>query len=185
MNTKYDFHPLTVKVKDYFAGDADNAFTKRLNNLIAIDSVETFPNEPDDVDAIFIFGQNDNHLSCIVFANGLAWIECVFEDKIFNIPFYYSLQSNKQNNLPAGGTWLGVYSIYENYESKGKEKLFDDILALVESIILNKVNIEYLGNGKQMFIKSRVYLYPNDTIAYTEKWKYKYIKAKKLKSIQL
>jgi hypothetical protein len=185
MNKEYDFHPLTVKIKDYFASDENNAFSKRLRSIIAVERIEVFPDEPDDEEVIIVFGENDNHLSCIVFSNGRAWIECESDDKFFNIPFYYTRQSEKKNYILDGTTWFDIYSVYDNYESKSIEKLLDDILAFMENILLKKVFVEYLGGGKRMFKKSRIYLYPNKTIAYTRRWQDKYLKNKKLKTVRL
>ena len=164
MNKEYDFHPLTVKIKDYFASDENIAFSKRLRSIIAVERIEVFPDEPDDEEVIIVFGQNDSHLSCIVFSNGKAWVECESDDKFFNIPFYYTRQSEKQNFIAAGARWFDVHSVYENYESKSIEKLFDDILAFMENILLKKVFVEHLSSGKQMFKKSRIYLYPDNKI---------------------
>jgi len=191
---EYNFHPLTVEIKDFFANDKSNDFIKRLSVLIEIERVEVFPDEPDDEEVIVIFKPQNTGLSCIVFTDGIAWLEYIINDWFFDIPFNYELQvENKKNKIQYPKTFGLRYlnSVFEKYSVKGKESLFNDILQLIENISNQKAYFEYIRSWKKIFNrfanfeKCRVYLTPNETIAYSKKWKKEYERSPKLTTIRL
>ncbi len=171
-------HPLTIQIKEYFSYE-NNGFIKEVKKMFIIEEVQIYLDEEDDCGVIVVFEEKERGLSCITFTDGYAYIEYFFVDFPVQIPFCYyeTSQETIANFHYSVKPKLSLITKYNNYGIIGQEKLFQDILNVLNDIYSKALYIEYLNNKWDSWRKnsSKCRLATNsEEIGYTKKWKDKY-----------
>jgi len=146
---EYNYHPLTVQIRNYFAQNENNDFVKKLSSLTGSDSIEAFLDEVDESSAIVLFESYEKGLAAVCFSDGFAYIEYNFGDFFVDIPFDYNPQLKKN------AVSFDMITAYWDYGVKGRQCLFDDIYNLIKKTIDGKVHLESIVGKKKAYGKLR------------------------------